>query len=110
MAIHKGIRIHQYSKTSPDLSEIGLEGEFREIRAGTKTGVRLCRLPVRPKLWPGPPHTGGRTFNKKYRHFYPDRLVRSSNSSNSGLLTATEKQVHLGRLHMRPIQWHFKNN
>ena len=25
-----------------------------------------------------------------------------------GLLTATEKQVHLGRLHMRPIEWHFK--
>ena len=25
------------------------------------------------------------------------------------LLTATEKQVHLGRLHMRPIQWHLKN-
>ena len=27
-----------------------------------------------------------------------------------GLLTATEKQVFLGRLHMRPIQWHLKNN
>ena len=27
-----------------------------------------------------------------------------------GLLTATEKPVHLGRLHMRPIQWHLKNN
>ena len=27
-----------------------------------------------------------------------------------GLLTATEKQVHLGRLHMRPIQFHLKNN
>ena len=27
-----------------------------------------------------------------------------------GLLTATEKQVHLGRLLMRPIQWHLKNN
>ena len=27
-----------------------------------------------------------------------------------GLLTATAKQVHLGRLHMRPIQWHLKNN
>ena len=27
-----------------------------------------------------------------------------------GLLTAAEKQVHLGRLHMRPIQWHLKNN
>ena len=27
-----------------------------------------------------------------------------------GLLTTTETQVHLGRLHMRPIQWHLKNN
>ena len=27
-----------------------------------------------------------------------------------GLLTATEKQVHLGRLHMRPIQLHLKNS
>ena len=27
-----------------------------------------------------------------------------------GLLTAKEKQVYLGRLHMRPIQWHLKNN
>ena len=27
-----------------------------------------------------------------------------------GLLTATEKQVYLGRLHMRPIQWHLKNH
>ena len=27
-----------------------------------------------------------------------------------GLLTATEKQVHLGQLHMRLIQWHHKHN
>ena len=27
-----------------------------------------------------------------------------------GLLTATEKQVTSGRLHMRPIQWHLKNH
>ena len=27
-----------------------------------------------------------------------------------GLLTATEKQVPLGRLHMKPIQWHLKRN
>ena len=27
-----------------------------------------------------------------------------------GLLMATEKQVHLGRLHTKPIQWHLKNN
>ena len=27
-----------------------------------------------------------------------------------GLLTATEKQVSAGRLHMRPLQWHLKKN
>ena len=27
-----------------------------------------------------------------------------------GLLTATEKQVHLGQFHMRLIQWHHKHN
>ena len=27
-----------------------------------------------------------------------------------GLLIAAETQVHLGRLHMRPIKWHLKNN
>ena len=27
-----------------------------------------------------------------------------------GLLADTEKQVHLGRLHMRPFQWHLKSN
>ena len=26
------------------------------------------------------------------------------------LLTATQNQVHLGQLHMRPIQWHLKQN
>ena len=29
--------------------------------------------------------------------------------SLTGMLTATEIQVHLGRLHMRSIQWHLKN-
>ena len=27
-----------------------------------------------------------------------------------GLLTATEKLVHMGRLHIRPLQWHLKAN
>ena len=36
----------------------------------------------------------------------PVRLLMSL----MGLLTVTEQQVHLGRLHMRLIQWHFKNN
>ena len=30
-----------------------LAGEFREIRAGTQTGLRLCRLPVRSQVRPG---------------------------------------------------------
>ena len=38
---------------------------------------------------------------------YPTCRVRKF-ISLIGLLTATEKQVPLGRLHMRPIQWHLK--
>ena len=30
-----------------------LAGEFREIRAGAQTGLRLCRLPIRPQVRPG---------------------------------------------------------
>ena len=37
-------------------------------------------------------------------------LSRTRLAGEQGLLTATEKQVHLDRLHMRPIQWHLKNN
>ena len=38
------------------------------------------------------------------------RLVSSIQKLMSliGLLTATEKQVHLGGLHMRPLQWYLK--
>ena len=51
----------------------------------------------------------GRLFKRKYWNFSPDWPVRSG-LSLIGLLTATEKQVHLGRLHMRSIQRHQKNN
>ena len=66
------------------MPKTGLAGERREIGAGAQAGFQFCRLPVRPKC--------------------------RSGQSLIGLLTATEKQVHLGRLHMRPIQWHLKNN
>ena len=41
----------------------------------------------------------------------PDRwqTLQEKIQSLLSILTATEKQVHLGRLHMRPIQWHLKN-
>ena len=45
------------SPTHPNLNQNvpgpRLAGEFREIRAGTQTGLRLCRLPVRPQVRPG---------------------------------------------------------
>ena len=120
MPIHKGIRIHQYLddwlvrarshkvclQHTQDLvkicQELGwLHGEFRKVRTGTKADLRFCRLPVRPQGRSGPTHTRPLSL--------PTCPVRQF-MSLIGLLTATEKQVHLGLLHMRPIQWHLKNN
>ena len=76
MAIHEGIRIHQYLddwlvrarshqvclQHTQDLvricQELGWLGEFRKIRTGTKTDFRFCRLPVRPQGRSGPTYTG----------------------------------------------------
>ena len=87
-------------------------GEQGKIRTGSQTRFQLCRLPgylkegrVRPteERW--------QTLTDKIRSILSDPVcpVRQF-MSLIGLLTATEKQVHLGRLHMRPIQWHLKNN
>ena len=51
----------------------------------------------------------GYQFDLKEGRIRPGMLGPEANVSDR-LLTATEKQVHLGRLHMRPIQWHLKNN
>ena len=45
-----------YPVVSPDLSGPRLAGKFREIRTGTQTGLRLCRLSVRPSVRSGPTH------------------------------------------------------
>ena len=45
-----------YQVISPDLSGPRLAGKFREIRTGTQTGLRLCRLSVRPSVRSGPTH------------------------------------------------------
>ena len=42
-----------YTTSSPDVSRARLVGEFRKIRTGTQTGLRLRRLPVRPQVRPG---------------------------------------------------------
>ena len=76
MATHRGIRIHQvprrlvgeshippglspaYSGASEGVQRTGLAGEPRQIRAGTQTNFRFCRLPVRPQSRSGPTDTG----------------------------------------------------
>ena len=105
MALQRGIRIHQYlddwlvRTTSP-------------VRTGAKTGFQLHKLPVRLEGGQGQTHIRALACLDRQNS---DKSVRSGVSgpefmSLIGLLTATEKQVHLGRLHMRPIQWHLKNN
>ena len=107
-----------YSGSSENMPRTRLAGEFRKIRTGTKANLRFCRLPVQHQ---------GRTFADKIAEILS--LLRWQNIQDKiaeilslpacpvrqfmsliGLLTPTEKQVHLGRLHMRPIQWHLKNN
>ena len=72
MAIHKGLRIHQYlddwlvrarshqaclqhtQELVNNVSAIGLAGELREIRAGAQTRLRFCRPSVQPQVRSGP--------------------------------------------------------
>ena len=89
-----------------------LAGEFREIRTGTQTGIRLCRLPVRPQVRPGQTDSGplAKPSGQDTSTFIATGLSGPAVQVLIGLLAATEKQVHLSRLHMSPIQWHLKNN
>ena len=97
---------------SPDVSGSRLAGKFREIRAGPQTSLRLHGLSVRP------PVRSTRPTPERWQNLQQKILGLLSVPtcpvwvlmSLIGLLTATEKQVYLGRLHMRPIQWHLKNN
>ena len=130
MAIHKGIRIHQYLddwlvrarshrvclqhtqvlvQMCRDLGWV-LNLEKSELIpkqifnfVGYQFDLKSGRVLPTPDRWQG--------LQKKIQSLLllPACPVRQF-MSLIGLLTATEKQVHLGRLHMRPIQWHLKNN
>ena len=130
MAIHKGIRIHQYLddwlvratshqdclqhtqtlvKMCQDLgwlvnvekSELEPKQVFDFV--GYQFDLRSGRVRPTPDRW--------QSLQEKIQKLVvlPACPVRQF-MSLIGLLTATEKQVHLGQLHMRPIQWHLKNN
>ena len=47
-----------HPKVGPDLSGAGLVSECREVRTRTQTGLRFCRLSVRPPVRPGPTYSG----------------------------------------------------
>ena len=130
MAIHRGIRIHQYLddwlvrarsqhlclqhtqilvKMCQDLGWlVNLEKSELEPKqvfdfVGYQFDLRSGRVRPTPDRW--------QSLQDKIQALLllPACPVRQF-MSLIGLLTATEKQVHLGRLHMRPIQWHLKNN
>ena len=130
MAIHKGIRIHQYlddwlvRATSPqtclkhtqtlvkmcqdlgwlvNLEKSELEPKQVFDFVGYRFDLRSGRVRPTPDRW--------ESLQGKIQELLvlPTCPVRQF-MSLIGLLTATEKQVYLGRLHMRPIQWHLKNN
>ena len=74
-----------------------MAGEQGNVRAGSQTGLQLRRLPVRPERGQG--QTNRRTLAGLDTQDQIN-IVGSVRQFMSliGLLTATEKQVHLGRL------------
>ena len=130
MATHKGIRIHQYLddwlvrarshqtctqhtqilvKMCQDLGWlVNLEKSELEPKqvfnfVGYQFDLRSGRVRPTPDRWQS---LQGKIQTLLLLPACPVRQFMSL----IGLLTATEKQVHIGRLHMRPIQWHLKNN
>ena len=130
MALRQGIRIHQYLD-----DWLVRASTLHTCLQHTQTLVTLCQelgwLVNKEKSELAPKQVFnfvGYQFNLKEGKVRPTEerwqaltdKIRSMMSdpvcpvrkfmSLIGLLTATEKQVHLGRLYMRPIQWHLKNN
>ena len=89
-----------------------LDDEHEKIRTGTLTDVQFRRLLVQCQRGQGQTHprklAGLKLENSETVH--PSPISGSGSLCRIGLLTATEKQVHLGRLHMRLIGWHLKNH
>ena len=102
IALQKGIRTHQY------LDDWLVRARYHQTCLWhAQTLVAICQdlgwLLNTEKFGLDPKQVFnfvGYSFVLKVRQFV----------SLIGLLKATAKQVHLHRLHMRPIQWHLKNN
>ena len=101
-----------YSNPSHTLSGIRVAGEQGKVRAGSQTGLQLRMLPVRSE------RGQGQTNRRTLAGLDTQDQINTVGSALSGPTIhvphrsthSNRKQVHLGRLHMRPIQWHLKNN
>ena len=129
MAMQKGIRIHQYLddwlvratshrvclQHTQDLVEIcqklgllvnldksELEPKQMFDFVGYQFDLRSGRVRPTPDRW--------QNLQDKVLEMLSLPACPVRQFMSIGLLTPTEKQVHLDRLHMRPIQWHLKNN
>ena len=129
MAVHKGIGIHQYLddwlvratshqvclQHTQDLVKICQELGWLvnlENRNWNQAGLRPCRLPVQPHGRSGLTYMGPLTepSGQILEILSLPACPVQQFMSLIGLPTATRTEVHLGRLHRRPIQWHLKNN
>ena len=130
MAIHKVLRSHQYlddwlarasshqaclqhtQELVNNVSANRLAGELREIRAGAQTRLQSYRLPVRPQIRSG--LADSRSVAEPSRENAETAFPTGSPGPGIHVLdrfaNGYRKQVHLGQLHMRLIQWHHKHN
>ena len=128
MAIHKDIRIHQYLddwlvRARPHqvclqhtqelvkiCQELGWLVNLEKSELEPRQIFVFCRLPVRPQGRSGPSDTRplAEPSGQKTGNTVTTGLSSPAVLISDRLLTATEKQVHLGRLHIRPIRWHLK--
>ena len=119
MAIHKGFRIHQYLDdwlVRARSHQVCLQHTQDLVKISQKLGwlVNIEKSELEPKQifdFVGYQFDRWQNLQDKILEILslPASQVQQF-MSLIGLLTATEKQVHLGQLHMRPIQWHLKNN
>ena len=117
MAIHKGIRIHQYLdnclvRARSHQACLQYTQELVEICQKLGWIVNFEKSELGPK----------QVFDFIGYQFDLRKVADSSTETTetsvpTGLsspavhvFARSEKQGHLGRLHMRPIQWHLKNN
>ena len=135
MSIHKGIRIHQYQYLDDWLVRAKSHQVCLQHSDNTQDLVKMCqqlgwlmhleKSELEPKQvfnfvgyqfdlksgWVRPtPDPWQNLQEKKLKLLSLLACKVREFMSLIGLLTATEEQVHLGQMHMRPIQWHLKNN